>query len=145
MRNRKKYVLVSLTVIVLVAAFTGYYLYNKPALDVKHSSGKSISATALYDHFGNDTTLAKKEFMQQVLQVSGEVTHVTTNQQNNMVILLKTGIDGAAVNCTMEEPIPGISAGSKVEIKGICNGMGEGDKALGILGDVYLVRCYQVK
>ena len=144
MRNKKKYILVPITVILLLLVGVGYYMYNKPAQDVEHADGKKVTAAVLYEQYSKDTVLAKKDFTQQILQVSGVVTQVSHNQQNNVVILLKTGTNGASVNCTMEGPANGITPGSNVEIKGICNGMGEGDADLGIMGDVYLIRCHTV-
>ena len=145
MRNRKRYILLSIAVILLLLAGIGYYMYNKPAVDIESATGKKVMATALYECFAKDSVLAKKDFTQKILQVSGTVTQVSNNQQNNVVVLLKTNTHGAFINCTMEEPTPGIAAGSMVEIKGICNGMGEGDADLGIMGDVYLIRCHTVK
>jgi len=144
MGNKKKYVLISITVILLLLLGVSYYMYNKPAKDVRHADGRKVTAIALYEQYSKDSALAKNEFTQKILQVSGIVTQVSTNQQNNTIVLLKTDTDGASVNCTMEGPATGITAGSDVEIKGICNGMGEGDADLGIMGDVYLVRCHTV-
>ena len=144
MPKKKKYILVSIAVILLLLLGIGYYMYNKPAEDVEHANGKKVTAAILYDQYAKDTVLAKKDFTQQILQVSGVVTQISHNQQNNVVVLLKTGTNGASVNCTMEGPANGITTGSNVEIKGICNGMGEGDADLGIMGDVYLVRCHTV-
>ena len=144
MSNKKKYILISITVILLLLLGVSYYMYNKPAQDVQHADGKKVTAIALYEQYSKDSVLAKNEFTQKILQVSGIVTQVSKNQQNNTVVLLKTNIEGASVNCTMEGSAEGINAGNNVEIKGICNGMGEGDVDLGIMGDVYLVRCYTV-
>ena len=145
MGNSKRYILLSIAVILLLLVGIGYYMYNKPAVDIESAEGKKVMATALYECFATDSMLAKKDFTQKIVQVSGVVTQVSSNQQKNTVVLLKTNTDGAYVNCTMEEPAQGISAGSNIEIKGICNGMGEGDADLGIVGDVYLIRCHTVK
>src|SRR5829696_4588719 len=119
MGNKKKYILISITVILLLLLGIGYYMYNKPAQDVQHADGKEVTATALYEQYAKDSVLAKKEFTQKILQVSGIVTQVSNNQQNNTVVLLKTNTESASVNCTMEGPSTGIIAGNKVEIKGI--------------------------
>ena len=145
MTKTKRNILLSVAVILLVAVGTGYYMYNKPAQDVESAEGKKVLATALYESFAKDSAVAKKNYAEKILQVSGVITEVSTNQQKQAIILLKTNTDGASVNCTMEGPAEGLTTGNTVEIKGICNGMGEGDADLGIMGDVYLVRCHIVK
>jgi hypothetical protein len=145
MNKTKRNILSVTAVILLVAIGVGYYSYNKPARDVASAEGKKVMAVALYESFAKDSVYAKKSYAQQILQVSGVVTQVARNQQSKAIILLKTNTDGASVNCTMEGPSEGIVTGSTVQIKGICSGMGEGDAELGIMGDVYLVRCYAVK
>jgi hypothetical protein len=145
MSKTKRYILLSFGVILLLAVGTGYYMYNKPAQDVQSAEGKKVMAVALYDGFAKDSMAAKRNYSGKILQVSGVATQVSKNQQNNTVVLLRTNSEGAFVNCTIEGSAQGIVTGSMVEIKGICNGMGEGDADLGILGDVYLVRCHVVK
>jgi tRNA_anti-like len=145
MGNKKKYVLLFLTGIVLVAAGMGYYLYHKPAIDVQNASGQKVVATELYAIFTKDSATAKKDYTHKILEVSGMVTLITENQRHQPVVLLKTNTEGAAVNCTLEGTTGDIKAGNSVSIKGICNGIGEGDADLGLPGDVYLVRCYVLK
>jgi hypothetical protein len=145
MRKKRKFALLFVAGIVLAVAATGFYLYNKPALNVMDSKAEKVLATDLYATFIKDSSAAKKSFTNKVIEVSGLVSAASENQQHQAVILLKTGMEGASVNCTMEGPVGDVKAGRSVNIKGICNGIGEGDAALGILADVYLVRCYLAK
>ncbi|MEP7144588.1 MAG: hypothetical protein ABI707_17030 [Ferruginibacter sp.] len=145
MGKKKKYLLLLLTGAVLVAAVTVYYLYNKPAIDVQDADGQKVVATALYETFIKDSTAAKNNYTNKILEVSGMVTTITQNQRHQPVVLLKTNMEGAAINCTLEGPAGNIKSGHHLSIKGICNGIGEGDADLGIMGDVYLVRCYVLK
>ena len=62
-----------------------------------------------------------------------------------MVVMLQTSEAGAYVNCTMEEKAAGLVENKEATLKGICTGMGMGDADLGIMGDVYLVRCYLIR
>lgn len=144
-RKTKKIILLSTLAAILAVAAIGYYFYNKGPLDVKGANGKKVSATELYKTFGTDSLSAKKQFLEKILEVSGTVTQVSQNQQNQAIVLLKTGVDGASVNCTLEGPVDGVKEGDTIYIKGICSGMGEGDADMGIAGDVYLIRCYLVK
>lgn len=134
-----------IVVAIIVTAAIVYFLWNKKHTDVVRTDGIEIAASVLYKSFTTDSAMATKNYVQHVLQVSGTASSITENQQSNTVILLKTSADGAYINCTMEEKKTGVKEGNKILIKGICNGLGQADADLGILGDVYLVRCYLVK
>lgn len=125
--------------ILIIMIAVGYY-YNRKTGSIKNSKGEKISATALYKIFALDSTA--KNYIGKIVEVSGEVSEVFKNQQNQNVIQLKSGKEGAFINCTMEEGYFKIAKGNQVSIKGICNGIGETDTILGIFGDVYLTRCY---
>lgn len=145
MGNKKKLIVGLLALALVAAAGTGYYLYNRPGISVENASGEKVVASTLYQIFIKDAVSAKANYTNKILEVSGMVTQVSQNQQHQHVILLKTGTNGASVNCTLEGPPGDIGAGREISIKGICNGIGEGDADLGLLGDVYLVRCYILK
>jgi cytochrome c-type biogenesis protein CcmE len=141
----KKTLFFSLLGIVAIGLSLGLYFYNKGPICVTCASGTKISSAILYQTFSKDSITARKEYTGNILEVSGMVTRVMQNQQNQAIILLKTNESGASVNCTMEGPAESIKEGDAVTVKGICTGMGAGDADLGIAGDVYLTRCYMTK
>ncbi len=145
MAGKAKKIITAILVLALAGAAACYYIWNKPHQDVESAAAVKTTATELYKSFTTDSVTAKKNYDQQVLEVSGMVSAVSKNQQNQTVLLIKTDTDGASVNCTMEGEPAAFSVGSTVTIKGICDGLGQGDADLGIMGDVYLVRCYSVK
>ncbi|MBK7433150.1 MAG: hypothetical protein IPI66_04060 [Chitinophagaceae bacterium] len=141
----KRIILFSVLGIAAIGGAIGYYLYNKGPVDVKNATGTKIAATALYQSFTKDSVQARKQYGDKIVEASGIVEKISQNQQNEAIILLKTGEGGAYVNCTMEGPATNIREKDSLSLKGICTGIGSGDVDLGILGDVYLVRCYLVK
>ena len=143
--NTKKTILIAVLGIALIGGAVGYYYYNKGPLDVKNASGIKIASNQLYQSYSRDTLLSKKQYTNQVIEATGVVDKISQNQQNQAIVLLKTDENGAYVNCTMEGPALDIREKESITLKGICTGIGMGDADLGILGDVYLVRCYQVK
>ncbi len=145
MAGKAKKIALSLFVLIIIGAIVGYFLWNKPHTDVSGADAVKTDALSLYQSFTTDSANAKKQFLQQVVEVSGTVGSVNTNQQNQQIVLVKTATDGASINCTMEKAIDKIQAGTAVVLKGICEGLGQGDADLGIPGDLYLVRCYPVK
>ena len=144
--NRKvRNILILLLLAALLAVVFGYYLFNKGPLDVRNSDAIKANAIELYEQFNTDSTAALNKYSGKILQVTGKVTAVSFNQEKQKVILLKTNISGASVNCTLEEDPGEINPGETVNIKGICSGIGQGDEDLGIKGDVYLTRCFLIK
>lgn len=122
--------------------FTGYLLWNKPHREVAEATALNIKATELYSIFSTDSAAARRDFLEKVLSVEGQLQKISENQQNQVVATLLTGTEGAYINCTFEGAANGLQTGKTVRIKGICGGLGEGDPDLGIPGDLYLLRCY---
>ncbi len=142
MAGKAKKIAIGILVLAVAGAVAGYFMWNKPHQDVADAAGKKVTAIELYHSFTTDSVAAKKNYIQQVLEVSGIVSSISKNQQQQVVVLIKTATEGASVNCTMEGPASNIKEGSTISVKGICDGIGQGDADLGIMGDVYLVRCY---
>jgi len=139
--NTKKIIFIFILSVAAIGAATAYYLYNKGPVDVKSSSGIKINAEDLYNAFSSDSVSAQKKYSNRILNVYGIINTVTVNVENKQIVTLKTSIDGAYINCVIEEPTAEINTGEKVNIKGICSGIGQGEPDLGIKGDVYLSRC----
>ena len=144
-KKTKKTILYSILGLIVIAAGTGYYLWNKPHKDVKHASGIAVSAAELYLTFSTDSVKAKNTYTDKVLEVKGDVVNVTVNQQGQQVILLKTATADASVNCTMEEKATAAKPGDVMIIKGICSGYIAGDADMDLPGDVFITRGYHIK
>jgi len=141
-QKAKKIIFFSSLVVLLAAVSTGFYLFNKGPVDVENSRGIAVSSSTLYESFIKDSTQANKKYTGSVVNVTGEISKVSLNSKQQKVVLLKTGMDGGYVNCTLEGPSDNINTSGTIHIKGICSGIGEADADLGILGDVYLTRCF---
>jgi len=144
-RTTKKTILFSLLGLFAIGASVAYYLYNKGLVDVEQASPDvKISSPELYQAFSTDSVAANKKFSRkdEIVQVSGTVLTITKNQQNNAIISLKTNEADAFINCTFLGPTEKVKEGDTIVLKGICIGI---NSDLGILGDVYMIRCYLVK
>ncbi|MBL0199002.1 MAG: hypothetical protein IPP81_02205 [Chitinophagaceae bacterium] len=144
MPAKKKNIIIIFLAVIIIAGAIGFYFYNKGPVNVKNAAAIKTEAAALYQSFLKDSAAAKKTYLNNVLEVSGLVMKVSKNQENQVIVMLQTNESGAYVNCTMEE-VAGLAENKQVTLKGICTGMGMGDADLGIMGDVYLVRCYLIK
>jgi hypothetical protein len=136
----KKIILITIAILVIAAVSIGYYMYNRGPVNVNNSSGLPINAGALYTAYTADSVAARKKYDEKILEVTGQISEIKQNTQDQQVILLKTSSEGGYINCTMEVPASNLKVSDHVIIKGICSGIGQGDPDLGILGDVYLTR-----
>ena len=139
--NTKKIFIIAVLSMLVLSISAGIYLYNKGPLDVRSVRGTPVDAGELYSLFTNDSVLAGKKYISRVLLVSGQVSEISVNASQQKIVLIKTGTDGAYVNCTLEEASNDIAVNKPISIKGICSGIGQGDADLGIPGDIYLTRC----
>lgn len=138
----KKNILFFFIVSVSVALIAGYTLWNKPHLNVKDAHAIETNAIDLYNIFMSDSSKANITYLNKVIKVSGTIWDISVNQKHQQIILLKTSVTGASVNCTMEENIHNYKAGDHVILKGICAGYIAGEPEMGLPGDVFLIRCY---
>lgn len=144
----KRTILFTVLCLVAIGAGVGYYFYNKKPLNPNDvSADTKTTSIELYRAFAADTVAAKKNFSRkdEVVEVSGIVSGISPNQDKQSIILLKTNVEGASVNCTMEGPAENIKEGDSVKLKGFCTGMGASDADLGLVADVYMIRCYVIK
>ena len=129
--------------LVVIASIAGYLLWNKPHTNILKSEAIETTSVDLYKIFITDSTKAKTNYVNKVLNVSGIVKGVSVNQEHHQIILLKTSESDASVNCTMEDSGLGIKVGDQILLKGLCVGYIPGETEMGLPGDVFLVRCYR--
>jgi len=127
----------------IIALLSGYFVWNKPHVDIKDAASISISAIDLYKTFKNNPVKAKASLLNKIVVVAGNISKVAINQNNQKIIFLKTSTEGAFVNCTMEENTNNFKTGDDILLKGICSGYVSGDADMGLPGDVFLLRCYR--
>lgn len=139
----KRNILFFFIVSVLVVFIAGYLLWNKPHRNVKDAEAIETNAIDLYNIFISDSAKANVTYLNKVVKVSGTISGLSVNQKHEKIILLKTAVSGASVNCTMEENINNYKAGDNIILKGICSGYIPGDADMGLAGDVFLIRCYR--
>jgi hypothetical protein len=140
--SRKKKIIPVLLSLLVVAAATGYYFYNKGPVNIQNADAEKTTATELYQAFIRDNTAAQRKYSGKIIEVSGRVSQTSTNQQGQTIVLLNTGSGSGFVNCTLEKTTnTAFKEGDPLHIKGICSGLVEADIDLGIQPDLYLERC----
>ena len=139
---RKSIIPISILAILIALVATGYFFYNKGPVDIKKATAQKITAAELYDAFVHDTISAAQKYSGKILLVSGTVSQVDKNQQEQIILLLKTGSGGGFLNCTLETTeAVSVREGQPVSLKGFCSGLGEVDETMGLQPDLYIERC----
>lgn len=142
-RKLGKYTILTFATLIVVAVIIGYNIWNKPHPDIRDADAVKITSIALYDilskHGGDSAT-----YLNKVVKVSGVISNVSKNGQNQQIILLKSNVSGGSVNCTMEKEVNDRKPEDAIVLKGMCSGYIGGDMDIGLPGDVFLIRCYQI-
>lgn len=137
----KKYILIALITIAAIGGGIGYYQWNKPhktAEDEKPAA--TLTAEELYAAFSTAETESNGKYLNKVLQVSGTVESITTDNKGATVInLTGSAEEGGIVSASFPaEKKPNAAQGANITLKGICSGYLAGD-LLG--GEVQLTQC----
>ena len=139
MKIKKFKILVGFLLLFGIGIFYLLNLYNKPLLNIKKSNADiSISAQQLLDDYQKDETSSNKKYINNVIQVSGEISDIKVDNGNS-VIILKDVNGQSSVMCHMspEDNLNTLKLkkNDKIVVKGMCTGY---------LLDVIIVRCVLV-
>lgn len=130
-----------LAILFILIALGTTIIMNAPKATVeKKPIDFTLSATELFQEYSENQSVADQKFIDQVIQISGQIFEISTDQQGATVFILATGGSEAGVLCTLElgegEKVSSKKIGDKVTLKGVCTGM---------LMEVVLNRCRVVK
>lgn len=118
---KKSYIII-IVLIILSVVWIVFRMYNKPHRDPRSEASIKISATELFRSYENDEAAANGLYLDKVLEISGKITEITTNQELIPIVALETENPMFGVRCTMEGPTIDAKLGDTVTIKGICTG-----------------------
>lgn len=118
---KKRTILFVFLALVLIGIVVVYFVWNKPHETVDNKKGLAIKSEVLSNAFITNEQQANTTYLNKILEVSGTVEEISTNQDNNTVILLRSDDPLSGVQCTMKEKAE-IKQGDAVTIKGFCNG-----------------------
>lgn len=119
-----KKILLSLIVLGVLAAGYGYYLYNKPVEGAEHKKADvTVTSGQLVSDYEADETKANETYLGKVVEVSGKVAQVTT-EEGKTKIHLESESPMSLVICEMEHPEGSetVKPGDEIKIKGQCTG-----------------------
>lgn len=123
-----------LLIIVIIGAFVGYKIYNKPHADLsKLSPDYELSQDELISTYNDNESQADEIYLGKILEVSGTIAAIETGEDGATITM---GSDeymgGILFEFEPAENLTGYKVGDPVTIRGTCSG---------ILMDVVLNRC----
>ncbi|MEQ1587819.1 MAG: hypothetical protein ABL895_18175 [Cyclobacteriaceae bacterium] len=117
-----KKILIGILLALGVTSGVIYLMYNKPHRNPATETPIKVSATELFKSFESNETEANQLYLDKVLEVTGKITEVSSNQNGMPVLALETENIVFGVRCTMENGELITQVGETVTVKGICTG-----------------------
>lgn len=137
-----KKILIVLVALGLSAAAVGYYLWNKPHMDVQAAkTDVVITSSELFKAYVTDENAANAQYLEKTIAVNGVIRDLEKADDGSVKVIFESGdADGFGVSCEMD-PLTkhartDFQKGETVTLKGICAGFNL---------DVQLSRCVEVK
>ncbi len=122
-------VLLLIGVVILIGGGIVYYMFNKPARDVQNTNTDfSYNASEIVNEYLSDAQKANNKYLDEegnskVLEITGTVSNISEDYNNQTVILLKSTNDMAGVSCTFmpttNSHTQNIKIGDRIIIKGV--------------------------
>jgi Ca2+/Na+ antiporter len=107
---------------VLSVSATVFFVYNRKHEDVSQKEGVKMTAQQLFDAFKTDENAANALYLDKAIELSGEVLAVTTNQDGQVVVDIKTNDPFVVINCTFKTDPGTLTEGQNITFKGFCRG-----------------------
>jgi len=136
---------------VLIAGGIGYYMFNMPHRDVQATtSDYKLSATEIVDEYLKNSAEANNKYLDdegesKILEVTGTVASISTDFNNQVIVLLKNKNASAGVLCTFTEATnnsaKALKKGEIVLVKGVIRSGASYDEDLELYEHVILEKC----
>lgn len=126
-----------------------FYMFNQPHRDVQATTADyKMEAAQLVDEYLADLQSSNDKYLDEegeskIIEVTGTISEISKDMNNQTVILLKNKDDNAGVSCTLL-PITHtkkLSIGDLVTIKGVIRSGAGYDEDLGFYEDVIMEKC----
>lgn len=144
----KRTIIIILLLIVIVAVWYGIKMYKLQTPDIVNKKPDIvITASELLNSFNNDTTSARKQYVDKIIEITGNVKRIDTT---GSVVL---GEEGSASEVTVGldrrhlKDYQKLKTGSVAVLQGVCSGYekASGDDLLASLGATVELRSAGVK
>jgi len=134
-----KKVIFTILILGTIGGVIGYLMWNKPHKDIANTKEDFfISATDLSKEYNADETSANPKYLNKVIAVSGTVSEMQWENEEEPTVALSTGSEDNTVLCGFKKEflndIKHLKAGDSIKIKGKCDG-------INMFGGVVLTQC----
>jgi tRNA_anti-like len=150
----KKIVIIAV-VGVLIGGSYAAYIYFMPHRDIQSVEVfVEIEAAQLVDEYLADASAANEKYLDaegesKVIIVKGTIKSIDTDQNNQIVAVLKSNNDELGVSCTFtaesNENAASLKVGDVIKVKGVVRSGAEFDEDLDLYEDAIIEKCDLVK
>lgn len=127
--NKKKLILFTIPIFILILGFIGYSIWNKPFTDPMKGNALKVSATQLFNDFSTNEIVAQQKYVPKspgdmVLEITGEIKEKGKNIDGQTYYTLKTNDEMFGVKCMMDDShdVVNAIAGKNITVRGFCDG-----------------------
>ena len=149
-KTLKKILIVGVIGLLLGGSYAGY-LYFKPHRDIQNVEVfVEIEATKLVDEYLAGMNAANAKYLDtegesKVIIVKGMIKSIDTDQNNQIVAVLKSNNDELGVSCTFtaasNDNAKNLKVGDNLKIKGVVRSGAEYDEDLELFEDAIVEKC----
>ena len=152
MKKTTKKIIVSVILFgILIASGIVFYLFNMPQRDVQSTKTDfAFSSGQIVNEYLADADLANQKYLQEegdskILAVTGEISSIEVDQNDQKVILLKGPSDKAGVSCTFTAATNAhtkdLKLGQTITVKGVIRSGAGFDEDLDFYENVIMEKC----
>jgi hypothetical protein len=127
---RKLLLILLIIIAVIVLFFAGSFLYMRfmPEKNVlKETTDFTLSASNLAIEYENNPSVSDKKFIDRVIEVTGVISEISTDQNKCLVFILREKESATGVLCTLSKKASKkairYKKGDTITLKGTCSGM----------------------
>ncbi len=143
-----KTILIIIGIGILIAGSVGYYMFNMPHRNVQATSADyQLSPKEIVEEYLNNSAKANEKYLDEegeskILVITGKIASITTDFNDQKVILLKNASEKAGINCTfLPEANINLKEGDVISVKGVIRSGASYDEDLEMYENVILEKC----
>lgn len=144
-------ILILLGVVIIIGGGVGLYMFNMPHRDVQATkSDYTLNASDIVNEYLKDPVKANEKYLDEegeskILEITGKIASITTDFNNQKVILLKEDHSEAGVTCTFtietNNSVENLKQGQIISVKGVIRSGASYDEDLEMYENVILEKC----
>ncbi len=144
-------ILILLGVVIIIGGGIGLYMFNMPHRDVQSTkSDYTLGASDIVNEYLKNPVKANEKYLDEegeskILEVTGKIASITTDFNNQKVILLKDDNTEAGVTCTFtietNNSVENLKQSQIITVKGVIRSGASYDEDLEMYENVILEKC----